>query len=426
MSGTVSRRVCRRSFASGPTVTLAIVLVQVIGAALVGCATWQAPEPADDTGFRSRAASQTVGDVRLSAAVMSAADSERLFGADVNATGIQPVWIEVENPGPSTLWLLRAGTDPDYFSPLEVAWSFHAPLASRRNAAIDDHFHALDFENPIPPDSTRAGIIFTNPHHRTRLLNVDLLGQRRLIPFTLFLPDPDNPPDEDAQETVARYAAVTGQDLQDSDALRKALQKAPCCAQGKAKAPAGDPVNVVLVGELDDIAAAFVRRGFRSDRLEFDDAQRLFGRRPDFVFRKAGQGGAPAHWIRGWVASFRHRGQLVFFAQTGRPVGGRFAIADGGEPRLHPDVDEVRNLLIQDLLYSGGVAGLGFVGGVSGADDMLRKDDLPERSFVTDGYRAVLLLAARPRSISDVEILDWVPLPERREMDAAVESTNAR
>ena len=99
---------------------------------------------------------------------------------------------------------------------------------------------------------------------------------------------------------------------------------------------------------------------------------------------------------------------------------------DGGEPRLHPDVDEVRNLLIQDSFCSTGLAGLGFVGGASGADDMLRTDDLPEGRFVTDGFKAVLLFSARPRSISDVEILDWVSLLKRYETDAAVESTNAR
>ena len=402
---------------------LAFVLLHVV---LGGCATWRAPEAVDDTGIRSRAVSETVRDVRLSAAVLSAADSRQIFGVDVNATGIQPVWVEVENAGPDTLWLLRVGTDPDYFSPLEAAWPFHKPMAGKRNAAIDDHFDALDFSNPIPPQSTRAGIIFANPHHRTRLLNVDLIGPSRMIPFTLFLYDPDNPPDEDAQQTVTRYVQATREDIDDPDALRSTLQEAPCCANGKSKAVSGDPVNVVLVGEIDHIAAALVRRGFRSDRKDFDDAQRLFDRPPDFVLRKAGQGGVPANWIRGWVAPFKYRGQPVFLAQAGRPVGGRFAVAGGTDLVLHPEVDEVRNLLIQDLLYSGGVSTLGFIDGVGAADIARPRDSLAGSSYHTDGLRAVMFFVTRPRVLSDVQRLDWVPALERREADAAAEQTNAR
>jgi hypothetical protein len=358
--------------------------------------------------------------------VLSAAESRQLFGADVNAEGIQPVWIEVQNPGPDALWLLRAGTDPDYFSPLEVAWSFHAPFADRRNAAIDRHFYSLDFENPIHPNSTRSGVIFTNPHHRTRVLNVDLLGQRRLIPFTLFLSDPDNPPDEDALKTVARYAEAYQRDLEYPDELRNALEGSPCCAEGADRTSIAEPVNVVLIGELDDVAAAFVRRGYRSGRMAPDDDQLLFGRRPDFVLRKAGQGGVPAQWIRGWVAPFRYRGQPVFLVQTGRPVGGRFAVADGGEIVLHADVDEVRNLVVQDLLYSGGVARLGFVGGAGSSGIAHPTKGSAKNSYHTDGLRAVMFLATRPRAISDVEILDWVPALERQEAEAEAGWTNAR
>ena len=43
-----------------------------------------------------------------------------MFGVSVNESGVQPVWIEVENNTDQVLWLLRSGTDPDLFSPLEV------------------------------------------------------------------------------------------------------------------------------------------------------------------------------------------------------------------------------------------------------------------------------------------------------------------
>jgi len=136
---------------------LAMLAVGVLQLALGGCATWQAPETVDETDLRTRAVTETAGDVRLSAAVLSAEESRQILGADVNAADIQPVWVEVERSGPDTLWLLRAGTDPDCFSPLEVASPFHTPMAGENNAAIDAHFDALDFHNPIPPEATRRG-----------------------------------------------------------------------------------------------------------------------------------------------------------------------------------------------------------------------------------------------------------------------------
>ena len=134
-----------------------------VALAVAGCATWQAPAEVSDAALRARAVTATERDVRVTAAVLSAEDSRRMFGADLNETDVQSVWIEVQNRTSQPLWLLRSGTDPDYFSPLEVAWSLHTPLARGTNARIDDHFDRLGFKNPIPPGATRAGILFTNP-----------------------------------------------------------------------------------------------------------------------------------------------------------------------------------------------------------------------------------------------------------------------
>ena len=387
--------------------------------AFTGCATWQVPRDTDDSDLRQRAVSATVRDVRLSAAVLGAEDSQRLFGEDINATGVQPVWIEVHNPTPHTLWLLRSGTDPDYFSPLEVAWSFHAFAGGDTNDALDRHFDSLAFSNPIHPGSTRKGIIFTNPHLQTRLLNVDLLGPHQVLPYTLFLPVPG----EEPNRAVARIQASAGEkgtvDHRDAASLRPALQELPCCATGPEGVATGDPINVVLVGSFDDVAAAFVRRGFRNAPRAFDNDQRLFGRPPDVVARKAVREDAPANWLRLWLTPIRFQGKPVFAGQAGRPAGGRFAETGDDGVTLHPDVDEARNLLIQDLFYSGGLARFGFE---SSADATVaaraeHRQDSP--AYSTDGLKAVLFFATRPLDLSDVRFLDWVPYLEQRESEAA-------
>lgn len=392
--------------------------------ALVGCATWQAPARVNDTALQARAVSATKQDVHLSAAVLSAEDNRRMFGENVNDTGVQSVWVQVQNQTPQLLWLLESGTDPDYFSPLEVAWAFHEPFAGASNEAIDEHFDSVSFKNPIPPGATRAGILFTNPQHQTRLLNVDLLGRRELIAFTLLLPIP-GASDGKARDFMARYADVQIAEFHDPDAFRAALERLPCCATGPNGA-AGDPINVVLVGQFVDVAPAVVRRGFRADVKDFDNKQRLFGRPPDVVVRKSSQGGAPANWIRVWLAPMRYQGQPVFLAQTGRPIGGRFAVAESKEQVLHPDVDEARNLLVQDMMYSEGLAKLGFVTGVGPAPVARPRESLAGTTYYTDGLRAVMFFTTRPHTLSDIQILDWVPYLKLRESGAASENTDAQ
>ncbi len=139
-------------------------------------------------------------------------------------------------------------------------------------------------------------------------------------------------------------------------------------------------------------------------------ALQVFGRPPDLYFRKRAQAGAPAIGLRVWRAPISYRGQFVFLAQAGRPVGGRFLPEGSHDVRLHPDVDEVRNFLIHDFMYSGGLERLAFVSGV-GAVPAEQPRALPGGgSYFTDGRRVVLFLGTRPLTFSDVEVLDWEPV----------------
>ena len=392
-----------------------LIVLVMIGLLLSACATWQEPQETHESTLRARAVIASERGVQVRAAVLSTEDSNRLLGANVNATKILPVWIEVDNTTTHTLWLLRAGADPDYFSPREVAWPFRSFLQRANNERLNDHFDRFEFHSPVAPGETRNGIIFVNPQYLVLLFTVDLLGQGEIFPFTLFLPVPDDVSDEDVLIPIKRFTETKKPNIQKSDQLRTALEKLPCCATNVAGARVGDPINVVLVGELDDVAAALARLKFRRVEKVSDTAQRLFSRPPDVVVRKSGQGSVPANWMRIWVAPLRYRNQSVFLVQAGRPLGGRFSESDSNNSKLHPNVDEARNLLIQDMLYSGGLEKLGFVRG-AGRIDASTQDSSGQAA--SDGLRAVLFFVTRPLSLSDVEILDWEPLLQRIEVSA--------
>jgi hypothetical protein len=103
-----------------------VIGVAILLLAAAGCATWHAPSDISDTVLRARAVTESKSDVRVSAAVLSAEESHRMLGGEIDMKRMQLVWLEIRNQRQDPLWLLSSGTDPDYFSPLEVAWSMHA------------------------------------------------------------------------------------------------------------------------------------------------------------------------------------------------------------------------------------------------------------------------------------------------------------
>ena len=147
----------------------------------------------DYENFRQRATIGAADGVEVRALVLSRQDGDRLLGADVFAHGVEPVWVEVSNGTDHPLTLLRAGADPDYFSPLEVSWSLHGGLlgaVTRTSTAISTRWHFPLGE--IPPGRTRSGLLFTNPHLDVKLLNIDLVGVGQFVSLTLFAPIPDD------------------------------------------------------------------------------------------------------------------------------------------------------------------------------------------------------------------------------------------
>ena len=75
-------------------------------------------------------------------------------------------------------------------------------------------------------------------------------------------------------------------------------------------------------------------------------------------------------------------------------------------------------------MYSGGLAQLSFVGGVGAVAGTPAENGDIDIEYTTDGLRAVLFFVTRPLALSDIEILDWVPILQQREAEAATHSTD--
>src|SRR5262245_57143257 len=81
--------------------------------------------------FLARSQTQETPQARVTVAVLSAKESQQFFGVPLARRGIQPVFLYVENRGPSPLRLSVLEIDPHYFTPLEAAGILHYSVLKR-------------------------------------------------------------------------------------------------------------------------------------------------------------------------------------------------------------------------------------------------------------------------------------------------------
>src|SRR5262245_40928272 len=152
-------------------------------ALLVGCSAAQ-PRPPDRPSYLARVRTETQGSVRASIAALGAVESREQFGIDLAARGIQPVWVEIENRSPDTLYLLSSAIDPAYFSAREAAYQSHRAFRAAANRQMDELLEAQAIDHEVPAGRTQSGFVFTNHDERTKFVTVLLYGERRTHSFS--------------------------------------------------------------------------------------------------------------------------------------------------------------------------------------------------------------------------------------------------
>jgi hypothetical protein len=166
----------------------------------------------------------------------------------------------------------------------------------------------------------------------------------------------------------------------------------------------GPPLNLVLIGSLEELGPALARRGYRYNPAE---PWYVFGREQDVSGHKISRWVAPQpHTLRFWLTPLRYQSKPVWVGQVSTVLGGRFAAAGADTRSIGPDVDAARNDVVQDLLYSQALAKVGFVKGAGSESAAAAQtpDDLPYR---TDGLRAVLVFGGDAVSLAEIDFFDW-------------------
>ena len=365
----------------------------------------------NEASVRARASTKAKLGIRASASVAGDQESREIFGIDLARKGIQAVWVEIENHGDQPILLLPTSIDPEYFAPLEVAFAYHRWLSKKANSALNERLLNLSFPNQsmIAPGTAASGYIFTNWSKGMKVVDVDLFGHVFNRNFTFFIPNPDTFVGEDfINRMEGMFSASELEHLETEAELRRALEALPCCVTRENEGHSGEPINVVVIGSLDDWTTGFVRRGYQFQPLT---PRYVFGRPQDVSGGKQNRGytKAQAHTIRLWQTPLRYRGLPVWVGLTSSRLGGRFAKDAPPETPLSidPHVDQARIDLAQDLAYSQTLTKIGHVKGAGRPQPSLGARSPETLSYETDGLRVVLVFGERPVNIGEIDFFDW-------------------
>ena len=419
---------------TGAKIILRMTLAILFALALAGCATTRTtspfePKSINEVRFRDRSQSKDDPDVRVTTAVPSAEETEAIFGSNLAGKEIQPIWVKVENHSDKTYYLVSAAVDPNYFSPNEASNAVGGGLGSTAQKEIEYYFRSMTFRNPIQPDTAVSGFIFTNLDEGEKVVQIDLIGHQQVTYFTFFVQVPGMRVDYRMVDFDGLYEADDIKDLNE-DELRTALENLPCCTTNEDGSEFGDPINLVIIGDFNDVAGAFARRGWVPAEETYSTAAwktiksyifgsryrsspvsslYFYGRHQDFARQKPRHDVHERNHLRLWYSPMRFEGKIVFVGQVSRDIGVRFTTKTWPPVthKIDPEVDEARHSVVEDLLFSRKISEFGFAKGVGRVTPSKPRSNLTGDPYFTDGLRAVIILDPGYTSLKQIKNLGW-------------------
>ena len=93
-----------------------------------------------------------------------------------------------------------------------------------------------------------------------KVVDIDLLSREAVKSFSFIIADPEFRADYKLVDFDTLYTAEDIINIEDEEALRRELEELPCCTTDASGDEFGDPLNLVLIGEPNDLVPALARR----------------------------------------------------------------------------------------------------------------------------------------------------------------------
>ena len=391
------------------------------------------PQPTSVSHYTEHSQIQSNDKVNVSTSILTKDEAYKALGIPLKLIGIQALWVSIENKDTHPYWLLYPAIDQDYFSPDEVAYAFSPAMSDKDNYELMQRLRQLSFKNPVHSGEKKSGFVFVNLDEDYKKVDIELLGNNHLqvfkFLFTVSGLNYDNFYDIIGAHNKEQFVSV------DEKGLEKELIKFDCCTTSEDGSEKGDPLNLVFIGNAEDLFPAFAHRGWHpAEKNYWDSAVKTIksfifgnhyryspvsplyalGRQQDIALQKARGTIHQRQHLRLWLAPIQYDGKSVWLGQVSRDIGVHFT---SKTPilvtyKIDPDIDEARNALIQDMLFSKALVKIGFTEGVPVSTPENPAFNLTGDPYFNDGLRAVLLMSKQPVAIKDIQFFDWEqPIP---------------
>lgn len=401
---------------------------------IFGCHTYnpiEKPESSQTVLLRSQSINK--GGIEVSTAVLSDWESVEIFGLDLAKERIQPVWINIKNNTNDRYYFIKVNTDPYYFTPNEVALMNHQTFAIDVNKAIDSYIKNQSISRQIPPMSEVSGFYYSTWDPGLKYLDIALYSENDLKNFIFRHEVPGLKLDYHNVDFESLYRDNEITNIDSCEELVKIIKSIPCCTQKKDGKGKNDPLNFVVVGDTNLIFGAFARQGwdvtetinvrsgwkaarafFKHERLRTSPMSALyFYKRPqDIGLQKARSTIHERNHLRLWLTPYIYRGKAVWIGAVSRDIGSYFTWKTQWKTAhaIDPDIDEARNYLIQDMIFSQSLKEVGMIeGSIQPSTREHPHTNFMGQPWWTNGGRAIFIIDEEVTSIDDLEEFDCDP-----------------
>lgn len=369
---------------------------------------------------------KTIEKVTTQARILSDAEARKLYGADLGHKGIQAVWMRISNKTRVDQWMLAAHLDPDYYTAGEAAYLFRHQWAGLVYPAMQQRFRDHTMRARIGAGETHEGHVLVPRKEGGRYVEITTNSQGKVRQFGFPLRTGDGHFDF---ERINLSDLRKPPDLSRSQ-LRSRLEKLPATVTDEKGLAAGDPINLVIVGEGSRMMSAMSECDWAfTHRIDGTTVWRMitaalagnpyltapvsslyvFGRKQDVAFQRSRTNLSQRNHLRLWRAPFTVEGKPVWVGQVSRDIGIKLTTKSPTFTThvIDPMVDESRQFVLESLLFRLRISDFGFTRASTAATRERPRQNLTGDSYFTDGLRLVVFLSENPVGPGKVRNLGW-------------------
>ncbi len=393
---------------------------------LAACATYS-PQSYDKEALEDRTITKVQEGLTISAIALGPDEARAVFGVPTFSKNIQPIWLRVENEGDRNVTLLPLFFDALYYTPAEAAFMHHGWLTGDVNRMIDRQFEDNSLPLTVPAGESVEGYLYGTTDIGWKALNLIYIGDGDSIEASMVVPVPGLALEQVKLEAL--YQPDEIQEITSPSDLRTAIEALPCCVTDKSGKTEADPLNFVLIADVETALTGLVSGGWDSaegvtaaSAIEttmsflFGTSYRYspvsdlyaFGRKQDAAFQIARADIHERNHLRIWLAPIRYRGTPVWIGSISRDIG-VIRSGLGTTHKIDPDVDAERWYLAQSLARAQNLEWFAFAGGGPlSSPEKPRSSVEPQNIYFSDGLRIVLELSDTPIPLDEIDYVPWV------------------